>query len=36
MPTDTPRILLVDDEESLQKLLSYPLRSDGYEVVARR
>ena len=31
---DTPRILLVDDEESLQKLLSYPLRSDGYEVVA--
>ena len=33
MPTDTPRILLVDDEESLQKLLSYPLRSDGYEVV---
>jgi DNA-binding response OmpR family regulator len=34
MPTDTPRILLVDDEESLQKLLSYPLRSDGYEVVA--
>jgi DNA-binding response OmpR family regulator len=34
MPTDTPRILLVDDEESVQKLLSYPLRSDGYEVVA--
>ncbi len=34
MPTDTPRILLVDDEDSLQKLLSYPLRSDGYEVVA--
>jgi DNA-binding response OmpR family regulator len=34
MPTDTPRILLVDDEESLQKLLSYPLRSDGYEVVS--
>jgi DNA-binding response OmpR family regulator len=34
MPMDTPRILLVDDEESLQKLLSYPLRSDGYEVVA--
>ena len=34
MPTDTPRILLVDDEESLQKLLSYPLRSDGYDVVA--
>jgi DNA-binding response OmpR family regulator len=34
MPTDTPRILLVDDEESVQKLLSYPLRNDGYEVVA--
>jgi DNA-binding response OmpR family regulator len=34
MPMDTPRILLVDDEESVQKLLSYPLRSDGYEVVA--
>ena len=34
MPTDTPRILLVDDEASLQKLLSYPLRSDGYDVVA--
>ena len=34
MPTDTPRILLVDDEESVQQLLSYPLRSDGYEVVA--
>ena len=31
---DTPRILLVDDEESVQKLLSYPLRSDGYDVVA--
>jgi DNA-binding response OmpR family regulator len=34
MSTDTPRILLVDDEESVQKLLSYPRRSDGYEVVA--
>jgi DNA-binding response OmpR family regulator len=34
MPTDTQRILLVDDEESVQKLLSYPLRSDGYEVVS--
>jgi DNA-binding response OmpR family regulator len=34
MPMDTPRILLVDDEDSLQKLLSYPLRSDGYDVVA--
>ena len=28
-----PRILLVDDEQSLQTLLSYPLRKDGYEVV---
>jgi DNA-binding response OmpR family regulator len=34
MPMDTPRILLVDDEESVQKLLSYPLRNDGYEVVS--
>jgi DNA-binding response OmpR family regulator len=28
------RILLVDDEEALQTLLTYPLRRDGYEVVA--
>src|SRR3569833_984 len=28
-----PRILLVDDEQSNQTLLSYPLRKDGYEVV---
>jgi DNA-binding response OmpR family regulator len=28
-----PRILLVDDEHSLQTLLSFPLRKDGYEVV---
>jgi len=28
-----PRILLVDDEHSIQTLLSYPLRKDGYEVV---
>ena len=27
------RILLVDDEESVQKLLTYPLQKDGYEVV---
>jgi DNA-binding response OmpR family regulator len=27
------RILLVDDEQSLQTLLSFPLRKDGYEVV---
>jgi two-component system, OmpR family, response regulator len=29
----TPRILLVDDEHSIQTLLSFPLRKDGYEVV---
>jgi DNA-binding response OmpR family regulator len=34
MAQPTPRILLVDDEQSLQKLLSFPLRKDGYEVVA--
>ena len=28
-----PRILLVDDEESIRTLLSFPLRKDGYEVV---
>jgi two-component system, OmpR family, response regulator len=28
-----PRILLVDDEQSVQKLLTYPLRKEGYEVV---
>jgi DNA-binding response OmpR family regulator len=33
MPTQAPRILLVDDEESVQKLLTYPLRKDGYDVV---
>jgi DNA-binding response OmpR family regulator len=27
------RILLVDDEQSIQTLLSYPLRKEGYEVV---
>jgi DNA-binding response OmpR family regulator len=27
------RILLVDDEQSIQTLLGYPLRKDGYEVV---
>jgi DNA-binding response OmpR family regulator len=29
----SPRILLVDDEQAIQTLLSYPLRKDGYEVV---
>jgi DNA-binding response OmpR family regulator len=33
MAERAPRILLVDDEESIQTLLSYPLRKDGYEVV---
>ena len=28
-----PRILLVDDEQSVQKLLTYPLRKEGYDVV---
>ena len=27
------RILLVDDEQSIQALLSYPLRKEGYDVV---
>jgi DNA-binding response OmpR family regulator len=30
------RILLVDDENSVQTLLGYPLRKDGYDVVAAR
>ncbi len=29
-------ILLVDDEEAIQKLLTYPLERDGYRVVAAR
>jgi len=33
MAEKTARILLVDDEQSIQTLLSYPLRKDGYEVV---
>ena len=28
------RILLVDDEQSIQTLLSYPLRKDGYDVIS--
>jgi DNA-binding response OmpR family regulator len=34
MTHQTPRILLVDDEQSIQTLLTYPLRKEGYEVVA--
>jgi DNA-binding response OmpR family regulator len=30
----TGRILLVDDEQAVQTLLTYPLRKDGYEVVS--
>ena len=33
MATQPPRILLVDDEQSLQTLLAFPLRKEGYEVV---
>jgi len=33
---DPVRILLVDDEQPIQKLLSYPLEKDGYEVVPAR
>ena len=33
MPDRSARILLVDDEQSIQTLLSYPLRRDGYDVV---
>src|SRR5947209_11380520 len=33
MPDRPARILLVDDEQSIQTLLSYPLRKEGYEVV---
>jgi two-component system, OmpR family, response regulator len=34
MPNGSTRILLVDDERSVQTLLSYPLRKDGYQVVS--
>jgi DNA-binding response OmpR family regulator len=33
MVEKSARILLVDDEQSIQTLLSYPLRKDGYDVV---
>ncbi len=32
MANGSARILLVDDEQSIQTLLSYPLRKDGYHV----
>src|SRR5215204_1914339 len=34
MPNGSARILLVDDEHSIQTLLSYPLRKDGYHVTS--
>jgi two-component system, OmpR family, response regulator len=34
MPNGSTRILLVDDEESIQTLLGYPLRKDGYSVTS--
>src|SRR3954466_15540791 len=33
MVAQAPRILLVDDEHAVQKLLAFPLRKDGYDVV---
>ena len=33
MAASAPRILLVDDERSVQKLLAWPLRKEGYDVV---
>jgi DNA-binding response OmpR family regulator len=33
VPDHPARILLVDDEQSVQALLSYPLRKEGYDVV---
>jgi DNA-binding response OmpR family regulator len=34
MPNGNTRILLVDDERSVQILLSYPLRKEGYQVTS--
>jgi len=34
MPNGSTRILLVDDEQSIQTLLSFPLRKDGYHVTS--
>jgi DNA-binding response OmpR family regulator len=36
MTETSARILLVDDEEAIQKLLRFPLEKEGYEVVAAR
>src|SRR3712207_1356530 len=34
MSAQAPRILLVDDEHAVQKLLAFPLRKDGYDIVS--
>ncbi|MDQ3893342.1 MAG: response regulator transcription factor [Actinomycetota bacterium] len=34
--SDSSTVLLVDDEESVQKLLTYPLERDGFQVVQAR
>jgi len=36
MPDSSSTILLVDDEDSIQALLTYPLERDGYHVVQAR
>jgi DNA-binding response OmpR family regulator len=36
MSNSSPTILLVDDEDSVQTLLTYPLERDGYRVVQAR
>jgi DNA-binding response OmpR family regulator len=36
MPEGRARILVVDDEEAIQKLLSIPLQKEGYDVVVAR
>ena len=34
--SESPTILLVDDEDAVQKLLTYPLEREGYRVVSAR
>ncbi len=34
--SNAPRILLVDDEEAIQKLLTYPMEKEGYQIVQAR
>jgi DNA-binding response OmpR family regulator len=36
MPDSSSTILLVDDEDAIQSLLTYPLERDGYRVVQAR